>query len=102
MFAAYYSGISFFRHTHVINGVTIVHSHPYKKSAEKKPEHRHDEAQIQLINMLSQFSIHSCGTSVQIDAPYSFCISETGTRESNPILKRRSTNLRLRAPPIAA
>ena len=41
--------ISLFTHTHVVNGVTIVHSHPYKSGAE----HEHTTAEFQLIHILS-------------------------------------------------
>jgi len=30
LFAGYFSSVTFFPHTHVVEGITIIHSHPYK------------------------------------------------------------------------
>lgn len=49
LFMAYMGGISFFTHTHIVNGVTIVHSHPYKSDAN----HEHDTAAFELIAHLN-------------------------------------------------
>ncbi|HIX26584.1 MAG TPA: hypothetical protein H9859_02950 [Candidatus Barnesiella excrementigallinarum] len=49
LFITYMGCISLFTHTHVVNGVTIVHSHPYKSGAE----HEHTTAEFQLIHILS-------------------------------------------------
>lgn len=55
IFLLYFSSITFFTHSHVINGVTIVHSHPFAEDNEGKPLHQHTGAEIQLINILSVF-----------------------------------------------
>ena len=34
LFISYMAGITLFTHSHVVNGVTIVHSHPFKKGSE--------------------------------------------------------------------
>lgn len=49
LFISYIGCISLFTHSHVVNGVTIVHSHPYKPGTE----HGHTTAEFQLIHMLS-------------------------------------------------
>lgn len=49
LFIAYMGGISFFTHTHIINGVTIVHSHPYKSDSN----HEHNTAEFELIAHLN-------------------------------------------------
>ena len=49
LFISYIGCISLFTHSHVVNGVTIVHSHPYKPGTE----HEHTTAEFQLIHMLS-------------------------------------------------
>ncbi len=33
LFISYMAGITLFTHSHVVNGVTIVHSHPFKKDS---------------------------------------------------------------------
>jgi hypothetical protein len=50
LFISYLAGITFFTHSHVVNGVTIVHSHPFDKSTE----HSHTTTEFQLIHLLSQ------------------------------------------------
>ena len=49
LFIAYLGGITLFTHSHVVNGVIIVHSHPFKD------EHSHTEAQVETIFFLSSF-----------------------------------------------
>ena len=49
LFIAYLGGITLFTHSHVVNGVIIVHSHPFKG------EHSHTEAQVETICFLSSF-----------------------------------------------
>ena len=36
LFVSYLVSFTFFAHLHVVNGVTIVHSHPFKKGAAHK------------------------------------------------------------------
>lgn len=55
IFIIYASSITFFTHTHVINGVTIVHSHPYQSNDDGALSHNHTGAEIQLIHTLSTF-----------------------------------------------
>lgn len=47
LFILYLGGITLFTHSHVINGVIIVHSHPFKG------EHEHTEVQFETIFYLS-------------------------------------------------
>ncbi len=55
IFINYFISISMFTHTHVVNGVTIVHSHPYAADDNGTPTHSHTGAEIQLIHTLSTF-----------------------------------------------
>ena len=48
LFISYMAGITLFTHSHVVNGVTIVHSHPFKKGSE----HSHTTVEFQLIHIL--------------------------------------------------
>lgn len=47
LFASYVIAISFFTHTHVINRITYVHSHPFKMG--EKAQHTHTENQLFLL-----------------------------------------------------
>lgn len=62
IFILYFISITFFTHSHVVNGVTIVHSHPYASNADGSPMHEHTGAEIQLIQFLTTF--HSVGLEV--------------------------------------
>lgn len=53
LFAAYMAGITLFTHSHVVNGVTLVHSHPFKKSAQ----HSHSPEQYQLLDWLNHVAV---------------------------------------------
>ena len=55
IFVLYTCSITFFTHSHIIGGVTIVHSHFYKTDAEGNPTHEHTGSEIQLINNLSTY-----------------------------------------------
>ena len=48
LFISYMAGITLFTHSYVVNGVTIVHSHPFKKGGE----HSHTTVEFQLIHIL--------------------------------------------------
>lgn len=53
IFALYYANISFFYNSHVINGVTIVHSHFHGKT--HKQTGTHSESELTLMSVLSFF-----------------------------------------------
>jgi hypothetical protein len=53
IFAFYYANICFFYHSHIINGVTIVHSHVHNKAHAQTGTHSVTE--LTLISVLSAF-----------------------------------------------
>jgi hypothetical protein len=58
LFLGYYGSITLFPHSHIVNGVTIVHSHPYnpvKGSGSSNPEHTGKE--LMLIQLLSELFV---------------------------------------------
>lgn len=56
LFIFYLGGITLFTHTHVVNGVIIVHSHPFKGT------HEHTEVQVETIFYLTSFVASSVPT----------------------------------------
>lgn len=52
LFVTYLASITFFAHVHVVNGVTIVHSHPFKKGAA----HQHSTVELLLVHFLSHLT----------------------------------------------
>lgn len=57
LFIAYLGCIIAFTHVHIVNGVTIVHSHPYHKTDDGRPDHEHGYAEFQLLHRLSVLQI---------------------------------------------
>ena len=55
LFAVYYADITFFGHTHIINGVTIVHSHFHSSDHEKTPSGGHTATEITFYAVSSLF-----------------------------------------------
>ena len=56
LFLGYYSGITLFPHTHIVNGITIVHSHPFNSgSGNNSSNLPHSGKELQLIHLLSEF-----------------------------------------------
>lgn len=49
LFASYYATTALFAHVHVVNGVILVHSHPFTKS------HSHNAGQALALHFLSSF-----------------------------------------------
>ena len=96
LFVWYISGISLFSHTHIVNGCTVVHSHPNPDA-----EHGSEETFI-AIQMLSQFQ--SCGESADIHLPLIAELPGTaysGIRDESVSIHRFYRYFGLRAPPQA-
>lgn len=56
LFCGYFASITFFPHYHVVDGVTIVHSHPYKSQSGDIPvNHNHSKDVFVLIQFISHF-----------------------------------------------
>jgi ABC-type microcin C transport system permease subunit YejB len=57
IFIGFYASITIFTHSHILNGVTIVHSHPYSSGTSDKPlNHQHSEKGFALIQFLTSFT----------------------------------------------
>lgn len=56
-FMGYYSSITFFPHTHIVDGKTIVHSHPYNPFGDNPSNQHHSKNELVLIHVLSHFLI---------------------------------------------
>jgi hypothetical protein len=56
LFLGFFASVTFFNHTHTIEGYTIVHSHPFKKSPSGLPMHNHDANGFLLIHFLAVFT----------------------------------------------
>lgn len=95
LFIAYLGESNLFTHSHVIDGVVIVHSHPFKGS------HEHTVAQLETIFLLSSFTILSLSApltlaSIFLVLLYMLAVPATGRAKR---FKTR-VNISLRAPPV--
>lgn len=52
LFVTYLASYTCFAHVHIVNGVTIVHSHPFQKGGE----HEHTVLELWLIDFLSHLT----------------------------------------------
>lgn len=55
LFTLYVSGITLFTHTHIVNSLLVVHSHPFKFTDSST--HEHSEKEIQLLDQIFNTSI---------------------------------------------
>ncbi|TCO93725.1 hypothetical protein EV202_10616 [Bacteroides heparinolyticus] len=96
LFIAYLGGITLFTHSHVVNGVIISHSHPFKG------EHEHSEAEVETIFFLSSFFSPSFTVSYAT-APVLFVLLCVLSVLSTEHIKCRNSNktISLRAPPFS-
>lgn len=101
LFIAYLGCIIAFTHVHIVNGVTIVHSHPHHKTDDGRPDHEHSYAQFQLLHQLSVLQIAGAAfVAILLAAFYAyFRTLSYGSVEPDhafPFRGKRS----LRAPPL--
>ncbi len=96
LFGCYYSSISLFSHTHIVGGVSVVHSHLGGDS-----DHSHSETQYVVIDLLSQFQSEGAAVCCDAVSPF-YLISEICTeyREPAHVCHVQNINL-LRGPPQA-
>jgi hypothetical protein len=64
----YHYSINFSTHIHILNGTSVVHSHP--GSAQN---HTHSESQFATIDLLASFSTDIPEDHFNLDAPFGFC-----------------------------
>lgn len=95
LFFAYMGCISLFRHSHIVNGVTIVHSHPFAQE-----EHEHSSSELELIQHFNTVWIDDTLFPAATGfAPLQFlCRIVSETPASNPLQIEESLFF-LRGPP---
>lgn len=94
LFASYYVTTALFAHVHVVNGVILVHSHPFTKS------HSHNAGQALALHFLSSFySLEAGQTDIELPNLYVLC-SLAERLEISPVVSSYAAGIYLRAPPI--
>ena len=56
LFLGFFGSITFFDHAHVEDGITIVHSHPFKSDKNDFPTHSHTTNGYLLIHLLVNYA----------------------------------------------
>lgn len=92
----YISGISLFPHTHIVDGTSIVHSHP-------APDAEHpDDGSYVTIQMLSNFQACGVGEGVHLPVVQEFTLPEpVGLKDISFPAQKFYKFFGLRAPPVA-
>ena len=79
LFISYLGCLIAFTHVHIVNGVTIVHSHPYQKNDDGTPKKEHNYAEFQLLHQLSTIQISGAAFAQVLIAAFlaTFCVLST-------------------------
>jgi hypothetical protein len=56
LFLGFFGSNTFFTHSHIVDGNTIVHSHPFKKDQNGNPTHQHSAKGYLLIHIINNFT----------------------------------------------
>lgn len=99
LFISYYGSIKLLSHSHNFNGVTVVHSHPYKSNPDGQ-SHNHSASELLVLHYLSDYV---STTAVSFCLPdIVFSIVEVNNFNTNPLygLPYPWYTYSLRAPPI--
>jgi len=102
LFIGYYSCISLFYHSHIIDGVIFSHSHPYRNSTEKKwpyPSHGHSSTTLILIKCLNEINHDTVFEDIRISAPEFSFIAFTEAFSANAVVSDLYFVSLSRAPP---
>ena len=97
LFVSYLVSFTFFAHVHVVNGVMVVHSHPFKD------KHSHPTGQTLVLHHLTHFNSLEAGPAAGIEAPDVKLIhtsySEYAVAHATPDY---NSGIYLRAPPVSS
>ena len=100
LFVAYYSNATLFEHTHIINGVTIVHSHFHAGSHHNSHSGGHTANNVTLISQLNTFQTTGSGIQVYSFNPSGFTLLMVSHAGFFSKCQQHSFNYSLRAPPL--
>ncbi len=95
LFLMYWGGITLFNHSHVVNGVIIVHSHPFQAN------HQHTPDQAETIFFLGHYTASSLPSLLTAVSCFLVLLNVLALpRVVRLCLSRQENGLRLRAPPV--
>lgn len=100
VFGVYYSNVTLFYHTHIINGVTIVHSHSHAQHHHDSKDGGHTVVQLTLIAQLtSQLLMMAAHGGSGLMALH-YVITQMGEQQSLKVSNLSLDGFLLRAPPV--
>lgn len=100
LFVGYYVDVNFFVHAHIINGVTIVHSHVHNQHHHDSEEGGHTISEITLIaSLTNQFLATDLYPQPDL-TPFFILFQSIGAEQQSPRMALHLLSLSLRAPPV--
>lgn len=101
LFGFYLGNLIWYTYIHIVDGVTIVHSHPYKKSQGEPVDHEHSSSVLQLLNQFYQIEVAGVDVILLFEAVHTACIYDISIQPIYPeYLTPVERKLSLRAPPL--
>ena len=97
LFISFQAGITLFAHTHYVNGVMLVHSHPSADS-----QHTHTESQILTLAHVSHWSGLEAMSATVSEVVFSVSPIRSCARPDAPVHDCQTQVITLRAPPAQA
>ena len=99
LFLWHYGSTNLFYHSHLYQGLKIVHSHPFSSS---QPEHAHTSWEYWLIDHLSQIQADQVGFLVTLAALFLLLLVLNAIWRGNFTFCYSGNSRQLRAPPLSS
>ena len=99
LFATYYVQVNFFVHSHIVNGVTVVHSHMHRSTHHDTDTGGHSTKELTIISSLnSQFLLTGEMPDTDLSADYQL-LNTIGIQQNCVFVTQHTFCLVPRAPP---
>lgn len=99
LFVGYYADVNFFSHAHIINGVTIVHSHVHSEHHHDTAGGGHTTSEITLIAQMASQFLTTGETTPEAPEILEHLILILGAKQDAEAVSLHLTCPSLRAPP---
>lgn len=101
LFIGYYSSVTLFYHSHIVNGQIIIHSH-FFKSNTKTPltHHSHPVSAYNLINELNKISCEELIVTSPYEQQYIFALSTLECFVHSEVIIPFDSSVPTRSPPV--
>ena len=100
LFAVYYVDVNFFVHTHIVNGVTIVHSHIHRNSHHASDDGGHSTWQINLVATVHNQFLFTDTTDGMNDGHSDYLVETIGYEQKCLASQVHGVHFVWRAPPM--